>query len=257
MTTIVSGVRNPTVTVIVPVFNGAQYLAEALHSILLQDYRPLDVHVVDDGSTDDSAAVAAAFAHVHVHRLAHAGISASLNHGLNNSAGELVAFLDADDRWLPGKLTRQVAALHGDSTIDMVFGRMRQFVASQTPAGAAEVFYEPQAGIHRSTLLIRRAAHQRAGDYSEHPDSHDFLEWYLRAVQTGLRHVMLDDVLADRRIHAQNLGRTGTLVQRQQYLRTLRAAISRQRAAAEPANHGHHAGNSWLSEPGRNATESA
>lgn len=102
-----------SIDVIVPVFNAATYLAEAIDSVLAQTHRVARVIVVDDGSTDDSAAIAEAFGPpVEVIRLdGNHGAARARNAGLAASDAPLVAFLDADDRWLPDKLAAQCAAL--------------------------------------------------------------------------------------------------------------------------------------------------
>ena len=99
----------PTVSVVVPAYNHARYLPEALDSVLAQTLAPQQVVVVDDGSTDATPEVLAAYAgRVTVLRQRNAGVSAARNAGIAHAEGDLVAFLDADDVWLPGKLERQV-----------------------------------------------------------------------------------------------------------------------------------------------------
>ena len=100
----------PTVTCIVPVFNGERYLREALDSIVAQSHQTLDVLLVDDGSTDASAAVAKSYGdRIRYFFQPNAGPAAARNVGLAAAQGEFVAFLDADDRWHPEKLTLQLA----------------------------------------------------------------------------------------------------------------------------------------------------
>ncbi len=220
------------VSVIVPVYNGERFLAEALQSICAQDYQPLELLVVDDGSTDTSAAIAAGFPGVRVLRKAHSGLAATLNHGLRQAGGEMLAFLDADDRWLPGKLALQVAALHRQPDLDMVFGHVRQFTVCQEADGEREVFSRPQPVLSKSALLIRSASFWRVGEFVEQRDRHDFLDWYARALAAGLQAAILPDLLVERRIHDSNVGRTDPAAQQQRYLNTLRALIQQRRQSA-------------------------
>jgi glycosyltransferase involved in cell wall biosynthesis len=105
-----AGLARPTVSVVVPCYNAAAFLEESLGSALAQTYPPLEVIVVDDGSTDDSATVAAALGpRVRVIRQDNRGESAARNRAIDEARGEWVAFLDADDVWRPTKLERQVA----------------------------------------------------------------------------------------------------------------------------------------------------
>src|SRR4029078_4929566 len=112
---------NPLVSVIIPVFNGERFLGDALSSVQAQDYRPLEVLVADDGSTDASATLAESFAGVRCLRLEHAGVSRARDRGGAASNGEWLAFLDADDIWLPGKISAQVAAARADPELEMMF----------------------------------------------------------------------------------------------------------------------------------------
>ena len=102
----------PAVTVVIPAYNAAATLAPALESVLAQTYDDFEVIVVDDGSTDGTASVAAGFGSpVRCIRTENGGVSRARNRGLEEAEGALVAFLDADDLWRPDKLARQVPAL--------------------------------------------------------------------------------------------------------------------------------------------------
>jgi hypothetical protein len=103
---------SPTISVIIPCHNAAAFIADALRSVLAQTVPALEVLVIDDGSTDDSAKRAEAFGPpVRVMRQENRGVSAARNRGLDAARGDWVAFLDADDLWLPNKLALQSAAL--------------------------------------------------------------------------------------------------------------------------------------------------
>jgi glycosyltransferase involved in cell wall biosynthesis len=216
--------------VVIPVFNGERFLAEALRSILAQTLPPDEIIVVDDGSTDGSAALAAQFARVLVLRQSNRGAGAALNLGTRHARGDLLAFLDADDRWLPGKLAAQVAILDADATVDMVFGHVRQFRYVEGE-GETVLNSEPQVGIICCAMLIRRAAFDRAGAFSEDPGLPEFIEWYARARAVGLRAVILPEVVYERRIHAHNSGggRSQEALRRS-YLRVLRQSLAQRRA---------------------------
>jgi glycosyltransferase involved in cell wall biosynthesis len=104
----------PLVSVILPVLNRAQLLASSAGSVLAQDYRNLELIIVDDGSEDDLEAAARALEDPRVRYLRrpiNGGPAAARNTGIEAASGELIAFQDSDDQWLPGKLSHQVQAL--------------------------------------------------------------------------------------------------------------------------------------------------
>ena len=119
-------------TVVVPCYNNAPYLREALDSILSQTRAPLEVLVIDDGSTDDTEQVVSCVTDPRVRyvRQAHAGVSAARNRGLDLAAGDLVAFLDADDRWRPDFLAKQAALLDAAPQVGVVFADFVRFEQS-------------------------------------------------------------------------------------------------------------------------------
>jgi len=107
----------PEVSVIIPTYNSARYLVEAVDSVLAQTYKDFEILVIDDGSTDETESLmgnyGAAVRYIHQEN---EGVSAARNRGIDDSLGRYVAFLDADDTWLPNKLERQMSALkaHGE-----------------------------------------------------------------------------------------------------------------------------------------------
>ncbi|MCC5022073.1 MAG: glycosyltransferase family 2 protein [Candidatus Synoicihabitans palmerolidicus] len=120
----------PSISVVIPLFNAAPYIREAVQSILHQSLPPTELIVVDAGSTDDSAEKVPTDRLVTLIHHPHLGIAATLNRGIEAASGELLAFLDADDRWLPQKLGRQVTVLQTRPEIDMVFTYARICVSS-------------------------------------------------------------------------------------------------------------------------------
>jgi glycosyltransferase involved in cell wall biosynthesis len=123
----------PLVSVVVPCFNQARYLGEAIDSALCQAYPLVEILVVDDGSTDDTGRVAAAFPGVTCLRQPNAGTAAARNHGLQASRGAIVIFLDADDRLRPGAVARGVDYLERHPEAAFVSGHVRLVHADGAP----------------------------------------------------------------------------------------------------------------------------
>jgi len=223
------------VSTIVPVYNCQRYLPEALESVLAQTYRPIEAIVVDDGSTDGSAEAVQRFGPVvRCCWQPHSGASAARNRGVEMAKGSFLAFLDADDLWLEAKLALQMAAFDTDPKLDMVFGHVQQFPSPDLEGSArARLRYSDGKipGHVPSTMLIRREAFDRVGPFESQWRLGEFMDWYLRALDRGLHGLMLPDVLANRRLHADNLGIRERDSQGD-YLRILKASLDRRRGRA-------------------------
>ena len=110
------------VSVIIPVYNGERYLAAAIDSVIDQDYPNLDIVIVNDGSTDGSAAIAQSYgSSLRHHYQENAGLSAAQNKGVALAEGEFISFLDCDDLWLANKTSLQLMAFRSTPELDMVF----------------------------------------------------------------------------------------------------------------------------------------
>ncbi len=221
-----------SVTVIIPVYNGERYLRMAILSALAQTEPPDEILVVDDGSTDASAVVAREFApRVRCLSQAHAGLSAALNHGIAQARGSFLAFLDADDLWIEDKLAQQLAALAADPTLDAVFGHVEQFVSPELdpadrPALPEHLRVAP--GQLASALLIRADAVKRVGPFDTRWQVGNFIDWYARAQEAGVRDAMLPGIVLRRRLHADNMG-TRERTSRSAYALILKQALDRRR----------------------------
>jgi glycosyltransferase involved in cell wall biosynthesis len=155
----------PLVSCIVPVFNGERYLAEALDSVLGQTYRALEVIVVDDGSTDGTPAVVRTFgARVRCVTQPNAGLAAARNRGLAAATAELVAFLDADDLWLPEKIACQMERFRAHP--ELLGGRPagRRRGARNAFHGADARVLEPDDARAALGLRESRSVRRRAQD---------------------------------------------------------------------------------------------
>jgi glycosyltransferase involved in cell wall biosynthesis len=229
---------NPLVSVMIGVYNAEPYLGEAIESVLTQDYRPIELIVVDDGSTDGSAEVARSFPQARVVRQENAGNGAARNRAVEEASGELYAFLDADDRFTAGKLSLQKAALDSDPGLDMVFGHVCEFFSpeldEQVRASLRQPAPEPMPWTAPNLMLIRRESFERVGPFTTSVRVGVTVDWFARAAEAGLRHTILPDVVLERRLHTQNNG-LREAASRSQYLEVIRQAMERRRAAAEAA----------------------
>jgi glycosyltransferase involved in cell wall biosynthesis len=225
------------VSVIIPAFNAEAYLAEAIDSVLAQTLPPFEVIVVDDGSTDATAAIARRFAPaVNCFSQPNGGIGAARNSGVRAAHGNALAFLDADDLWLAAKLSLQVGALLADPALDLVFGHAEQFISPHLAGAQGRPGVGgPMPGYVAGTLLVRREAFLRVGPFATGLKVGEFIDWYARARDIGLKAHLLPDVVLRRRIHDTNTG-IRERDSRVEYARVLRAALARRRAAGGPGS---------------------
>ncbi len=223
--------NRPLVSVIVPVFNGGRYIYDALQSAFGQDYRPIEVIVVDDGSTDNTAEVVRSFRDViYVHQ-PNQGVAASRNVGISLSQGEFVAFLDADDLWTADKLTKQIGWLQEHPEAGYVTAKFRNFLEKGTnrPAWLREdqLVEDQKGGV--PNLVVRKSIFKKIGAFDSNRRSGSDLDWVLRAKDMGVSGFMLPYTLLERRIHDSNLSyrwKGGKSL----LLRSLKESIGRQRA---------------------------
>jgi glycosyltransferase involved in cell wall biosynthesis len=168
----------PLVSVVVPVYNGANYLRHALDSALGQTYRPLQVVAIDDGSTDASWDILASYgSRVRSLRQVNAGVAEARNAAIRACDGELIAFLDQDDWWLPEKVEKQVALFRSEERLGLVHTGILQY-GEAAGALVADVYdtsrshllegdcYEQLLlgnGVYNSSVMIRRSVLASAG----------------------------------------------------------------------------------------------
>jgi glycosyltransferase involved in cell wall biosynthesis len=214
-----------SVSAVIPVYNGEQYVAEAITSVLEQTLPVLECIVVDDGSTDDTAAVVQALgAGVTYIWQENAGVSIARNRGAALATSDLVAFLDHDDAWLPDKIERQLDAMT-DTQVTMticatlqvdargeILGEHRMRVVQDLVVGML-TFDGTEVPSCSSTGLIRRLDFQRLGGFD--PRLGTSADWDLLlnvALRGKLRYV--DEPLVRYRVHGSNMSRNVSSTER-------------------------------------------
>ena len=224
------------VSCIIPVFNGARYLRETLDSVVRQTHPPAEIIVVDDGSTDDSVAVARQFgSRVTVISQANAGHAAARNRGIAAARGEFVAFVDADDLWTDEKIERQLARFAARPELGASFAHLQNFwspeVAEAERSGGDDVT-RPVPGYSSVTMLARRELFTTTvGPLDETLSHGNDRDWFCRAAEKGVVLEMLPEVLVHRRLHATNRSSALGATSRSEYLRILKASLDRRRSA--------------------------
>jgi glycosyltransferase involved in cell wall biosynthesis len=208
----------PAISIVLPTYNQARWLDGAIDSVRRQTFTDWELLVVDDGSTDDTPAVVAGHTRdARIHHLPgpHAERAAARNRGIAASTGELIAFLDADDRWLPEKLARQVDALAAEPAAGFCYTVARFVDADDRPlplrkpphAIAGNLFPALIRGnlIIVASVVARRRCLDEAGGFDETLPVYGCEDWdvWLRIAR---RHpvAVVDDELTLYRVHAGN-----------------------------------------------------
>ncbi|MCV2349266.1 glycosyltransferase [Paucibacter sp. Y2R2-4] len=209
----------PTVTVVMPVFNGAAYLAQAIDSILAQTFEHFELLVIDDGSSDKSAAIAAAYLDPRlklVRNEGNKGLPYTRNRGIELARGEFVAFLDSDDVALPARLERQVEFLRANPSISGIGASAQPINADGTVSGAdwvcpgdsayckASLLFK--AYINTSTFFVRRHILEHCKFDPEILLAEDY-DLYIR-LSERCNLLNLPDRLVQCRVHTSNITRT-------------------------------------------------
>jgi glycosyltransferase involved in cell wall biosynthesis len=233
-------VTRPLVSCVVTCFNGSRYLDESLRSILDQSHRPLEIIVVDDGSTDDSADVVRRYGDaVRYHRQENRGPAGACNTGLELATGDFVAFLEQDDLWLPDKTRRQLQEFETTPDLDYCVGQVQNFWIPELQAEAARhrdhPVMQPVAGYVVQTLLARRDVFSRVGRFQEPLRFAFACDWFVRASDAGAVGALVPEVLTRRRLHEHNFSRTHRAESRDQFLHIVKATLDRRRGAGRPA----------------------
>ncbi len=202
----------PQVSVVLPTYNGGEHLAESVSSALSQSFGDLELIVVDDGSTDGSTDALPADPRLGLVRQPHSGVSAARNRGAKEAQAPLVAFLDADDRWLPEKLERQVETLraHPDAllcysafaVIDPSGARLSATLGGEDCTYVSLFAYNP---IPVPTVLMPRKVLLEAGGFDPcYSVGEDWDLWLRLALQGSF--CCVPDCLVEVRVAPHNAG---------------------------------------------------
>jgi len=225
---------NPLVSVIIAVYNGEKFLSEAIESVLAQNYRPLELLLVDDGSTDGSAEIAKSFPEVKYFNQTNQGPAAARNKALAVAQGEFIAFNDADDLWTEKKLEIQLKQLKDNPDILFNVGRVKNFIQPGTDKERLNTgILKRKDFLGLITILARKEAFERVGNFNiEFRTASDF-EWFTRAKDAGVKMQILEENLLLRRIHDANISIHGTKSVSTNLLKMFKNSIDLQRKRTE------------------------
>ncbi len=226
----------PLVSVVVPAYNGAAFIGEALASALAQDCPGMEVIVVDDGSRDATPDIVRSFPGVRCLRQENRGVASARNLGIAQARGGFLAFLDQDDSWLPSKIRAQLARLEAEPSLDFVLCHARILLAADMALPShysRAVVDKPFPAYVPSALLARRSAFDRLGAFDTTFRGGDDADWFFRAQDGGLRHGVLPETLLEKRIHGAN-GSDDVAAMRRELFRVVQHSLRRKRCGDTP-----------------------
>lgn len=194
-------IAKPLVSVIIPAYNAEKYILPAIQSVIEQNYAPLEILLIDDGSTDSTVKlVQRETPQVRIIQQANAGVAAARNTGLRHALGEYICFLDADDGWFPGKLAAQVDYLTHHPEVGLVFHRWLVwrpdangvYLKQEQPLQFKSVTIDPADSgwiytkllldciVHTSTVMLRRNIAQQVGFFDRNLTNGEDYNYWLR-----------------------------------------------------------------------------
>jgi glycosyltransferase involved in cell wall biosynthesis len=220
------------------VYNAERYLAEAVRSVIEQTRPPMEIILVDDGSTDGSAQVAASFdGRVRYVRQDNAGPAAARNLGLHHARAEFVAFLDADDTWHPEKLARQLARFEARRELDISVTQVANFWApedaARDPRSRDPRHTEPWPGYTCVSLLTRRRTFDVVGLFDPALWLAEDNDWFVRAAEHRMVMELIPEILVNRRYHGSNLTTRLAAQRNDRMAEVIKASLERRRRAAD------------------------
>ncbi len=223
---------DPLVSTIIAVKNGERFLAQALADVAEQAYRNRETIVVDGRSSDRSVSIARSFAGVRVLTQTGNGFADAWNVGLTAATGELVAFLDSDDRWSADKLAKQVALLRRQPQTDYVVTFARFFLEPGLPVPPGfrpELLKGEHIAYMPSALLARRTVFETIGNFPTDYTVANDIEWFARLKDSALIGGVVPEVMVRKRVHDTNISHFAARDLNRELLRLLRESVARQR----------------------------
>lgn len=219
------------ISVIIPAFNADEFLAEAIESVLQQAYAPLELIVVNDGSTDQTARVIQSFGRkVRSFYQENQGAPVARNKGILEARGAWLAFLDADDLWHPQKITTQLKCFEEKPHLEIVLGKLQRiFLPGGTQDKKFVSLPEEWMALSLGSGLFRKRVFEKVGLLDETQQYGDDIDWFLRAREKNIPLEVLEQVVLYYRRHGKNM----TLQEdqdRRYLLLALKKALDRKRA---------------------------
>ncbi|MGJ7032967.1 glycosyltransferase family 2 protein [Niabella hirudinis] len=210
--------EDPLISIVLPLYNGKDLVTKSIGSVLDQSYTHWELLVVDDGSTDGGAEfIRGRFPRARIIQQPNAGVAAARNKGINHAGGEIIAFLDQDDEWMPDKLRQQWEVLQQDPYCAFVTCN-QYFVCADDivlPANFSEKLLEEHRGLVPSALLIRKQALLQVHNFDESLDVSSDFDLIRRLRKAGFAEKNVDRLLLRKWYHGANASLNKAVMRRE------------------------------------------
>lgn len=221
----------PLISVIIPTYNAAGYISDAIKSVLAQNWTNCQIIVIDDGSTDQTKSEVLRFQEVIYVFQENAGPSAARNHGLRIAEGDYISFLDADDTYPQNKFSLQMTYLMQHPKTLFTSGRIKYHASDEEhmpQVSFDEIDEKSMKNWHLGACLFRKECFELVGQFNEDLRHSEDVDWWLRAVESNIPYVVIDEITLNYRLHDSNMSKDAAESQRH-YLKVLKLSIDRRR----------------------------
>ncbi len=199
-------VEPPSISVIIPVYNGERVLPTALNSIFQQKHSSLEIIIVDDGSTDKTGEIARSFSEgIKYIYQENQGAAAARNHGFSISRSKIIGFLDADDMWASNNLSRQLPYFD-DSEVDLVMGQTQLVREVQIDDEKIEFenLGEPILAPLMGSYIVKKSVFENIGLFNSDLRLSEDVDWFFRFRESGVKIITVPQVSLLYRRHENN-----------------------------------------------------
>ncbi len=223
-------VKKPLVSVIIPVFNGEDFIADAVANVLSQNYPALEIIIVDDGSTDATAEIVSRLpADIRYFRQKNEGPASARNRGIRDASGEFIVFLDADDLWPENNLAILVEEMLRQPGVEVVTG-YAQLMAYNAASGECDLVGNPRESFqyYIGAAIYRKSLFREVGLFDPTLKFGEDTDWYNRAAELDINIKRLEEITLFVRRHGKNMTEGKSLVELGA-LRVYKKSLDRQR----------------------------